>query len=179
MKLYLWLLLSISMLLTLTSCSESDPCDDIVCVNGECINGNCDCDTGYTGSDCSVEQTPSTIDIILTLNSCPGVGVGGAPWDLLDGPDIFLEFNAEGGGDYTRTQTRLNHNCIDPIVFESVKLRFPQLRYNFTLIDEDNLANDIMGQFTFVPYESGGGFPPRSVFDNSGFEFTLDFNYNF
>ena len=34
--------------LTFSSCSEevADPCDGIVCVNGDCVNGNCDCEQG-------------------------------------------------------------------------------------------------------------------------------------
>ena len=29
-----------------------DPCKDVVCVNGECVEGTCVCDAGYEGTDC-------------------------------------------------------------------------------------------------------------------------------
>ena len=32
----------------------SDPCKDVVCNNGECVEGDCVCDAKYGGTDCSV-----------------------------------------------------------------------------------------------------------------------------
>ena len=43
-------------LFLVTSCNE-DPCDAVVCYNGGvCINGNCDCPPGFTGSSCENED---------------------------------------------------------------------------------------------------------------------------
>ena len=39
--------------LSLTSCA--DPCKDVDCNNGECVEGNCICDDGYEGTNCDVE----------------------------------------------------------------------------------------------------------------------------
>ncbi len=35
--------------------SCSDPCKNVECNNGLCLEGTCLCNTGYTGSDCSTE----------------------------------------------------------------------------------------------------------------------------
>ncbi len=39
--------------LTLTSCA--DPCKDVNCNNGECVEGDCVCNGGWEGSDCLTE----------------------------------------------------------------------------------------------------------------------------
>lgn len=31
----------------------TDPCKDVVCNNGECVEGDCVCDAGYEGIDCA------------------------------------------------------------------------------------------------------------------------------
>lgn len=41
--------------------SCTDNCEDVTCVNGECIDGTCECDPGFTGSDCSTVTSGSTI----------------------------------------------------------------------------------------------------------------------
>jgi len=41
--------------LCLTACEDdaADPCDNLTCVNGgTCVDGACDCPTGYTGTNC-------------------------------------------------------------------------------------------------------------------------------
>lgn len=38
------------------SCS-SDPCDDVICNNGDCIDGTCACDPGFEGVNCD-QATP-------------------------------------------------------------------------------------------------------------------------
>lgn len=39
-------------LLTFSNCS-SDPCKDITCAHGSCINGECQCESGWKGADCA------------------------------------------------------------------------------------------------------------------------------
>lgn len=31
-----------------------DECKDVTCVKGACVDGNCVCDAGYSGADCSI-----------------------------------------------------------------------------------------------------------------------------
>ncbi|MBT8189039.1 MAG: hypothetical protein HKN67_07335 [Saprospiraceae bacterium] len=42
------------MLALLSSCSK-DPCEDVNCVNGDCIEGTCNCLQGYEGLLCDTE----------------------------------------------------------------------------------------------------------------------------
>lgn len=43
------------MFLVYNSCK--DPCDDVVCKNGVCVEGSCNCDPGWMGEDCSVMRS--------------------------------------------------------------------------------------------------------------------------
>jgi hypothetical protein len=50
MKLGLVGVLAIAASLFLTSCN---PCKDVVCNNGDCVEGDCVCNAGYESDDCS------------------------------------------------------------------------------------------------------------------------------
>ncbi len=39
---------------TLLFAGCKDECKDVTCVQGACVEGNCVCDAGYSGADCSV-----------------------------------------------------------------------------------------------------------------------------
>jgi hypothetical protein len=41
---------AMALAVSFTGCT--DPCKDVVCVNGACVEGDCVCDAGYEGSDC-------------------------------------------------------------------------------------------------------------------------------
>lgn len=48
-------MIAVATVLFFNSC-EQDPCKDVICVNGTCVSGICDCDAGYEGSDCGTES---------------------------------------------------------------------------------------------------------------------------
>ncbi len=48
---FLFLSIILTAGLVVSSCS-SDPCDDIICVNGSCNEGICDCAEGWKGPSC-------------------------------------------------------------------------------------------------------------------------------
>jgi hypothetical protein len=50
MKFSLIAAFAIALAVSFTGCT--DPCKDVTCVNGECVEGDCACDTGYEGADC-------------------------------------------------------------------------------------------------------------------------------
>ena len=51
--LFLSMILGVIML----GCSEDDPCDAIDCgINGTCVTGDCECDEGYTGTNCETAK---------------------------------------------------------------------------------------------------------------------------
>ena len=45
----------LALLLGLFIGCEPDPCDDVACGPGNCVEGNCDCPDGFTGTHCEVE----------------------------------------------------------------------------------------------------------------------------
>jgi cysteine-rich repeat protein len=48
--------------------SSVDPCEDVVCVNGDCNTiGECDCDTGFTGDTCNT----TFVNCSLPSSNCP------------------------------------------------------------------------------------------------------------
>ena len=47
-------LLTTLFLATLLFAGCKDECKDVTCVKGACVDGNCVCDAGYSGTDCSV-----------------------------------------------------------------------------------------------------------------------------
>ncbi|MCY7410082.1 MAG: calcium-binding EGF-like domain-containing protein [Chitinophagales bacterium] len=53
----------------------SDPCKDIVCMNGgTCISGTCDCTTGYEGTDCSTESRTKFAGTWTAADACSSSG---------------------------------------------------------------------------------------------------------
>jgi len=51
MKKYLNQLLFIAVLV-IAGCGEDDPCEDVVCGQGICVEGTCECPEGYEGASC-------------------------------------------------------------------------------------------------------------------------------
>ncbi len=45
-------LIFLLILLLTISCKKDDPCDGISCVNGDCVEGTCACETGWKGALC-------------------------------------------------------------------------------------------------------------------------------
>lgn len=173
-----------TMSMLFTSCAkeeDADPCDTIVCVKGDCVNGTCDCDEGWSGSDCSNQITPSKIKITgIKLTRFPATDNGGG-WDVSSAPDIFVEISYNGTGifesllyydaDYTQEYTF----TINPYI----ELNNVTSQYTIRLYDYDDLdANDWMGGINFTPYFSTNGFPTTKTLDADGdvaFEVTYSY----
>lgn len=167
----------------LFACQKNDPCENITCLNGgACANGLCNCEEGYTGSDCSQEKTPSSITITaVTVTKWPATAAGGGGWDLLDGPDLTFSIRKDGADVYVSgifyedaiqgQQYRFQTN----IVLDS-----PDKAYQFLLYDYDDFdANDLMAQLSFVPFIEGLNFPPTGQADSGALAFELDMQYDF
>lgn len=90
------------LLLFLVACGGNDkvddPCLDIICENGDCVDGVCDCDSGWAGENCEVIQFPTSIvfsDLVINMPTPPGKDT----WDEAgpeEGADIIIAFYAEG-----------------------------------------------------------------------------------
>ncbi|MCS6917901.1 MAG: calcium-binding EGF-like domain-containing protein [Chitinophagales bacterium] len=62
--------LGFSTLMLFNAC-ESDPCKDVVCLNGgTCEDGTCDCAPGYEGDDCGVRSADKYVGTWSAVEVC-------------------------------------------------------------------------------------------------------------
>lgn len=171
-----------------TSCS--DPCKKTVCYNGYCANGDCVCETGYTGADCSVEVTPTRIKVSrIDVSGFPATDANGAGWDLNSGCDIYPIF----GNNTTTTvlydgRNSFEQNATPGTTYSwefntPINIDNPTDQHVISLYDFDDFdADDFMGGFTFTPYTKGEMFPSKLTIKNStisNLEFVLYVTYEF
>ena len=66
--------MALSTVLFLSSCK--DECKDVDCQNGgTCVEGTCECASGYEGSECQTQWRDKVVKVWnVTSNSCAGVG---------------------------------------------------------------------------------------------------------
>lgn len=63
--------------LTLAFASCGNPCRDVVCNDGFCVEGDCVCDQGYETSDCSVAFNEKFDGIYSLTETCDSTGANG------------------------------------------------------------------------------------------------------
>ena len=168
----------------MTSCKK-DPCDKVACLNGgTCANGICNCPTGYTGSNCGTEKTPTSVTVSkIILTNYPMVDGGGVGWDLSNGPDVFLSINQGStannvqfsGIAYDVTGSTITYITNFPYNFLN-----PSNTYTIGLWDYDSTsADDYMGGIFFTPNNYKSGFPATINLTYSSISMTLYVTWNF
>lgn len=66
--------LALSTMLFFSSCTP-DPCKDVTCLNnGTCNDGNCECVTGYEGTDCGTEVRAKFLGPYSVTDGCSASG---------------------------------------------------------------------------------------------------------
>ena len=93
-----------------TGCEPKEypnPCENITCLNdGECLHGNCVCQSGYIGELCETIQLPEAIYISeIVLTQYP-LFIENEPWDIgltipYCWPDIGLEITWPWGENHS------------------------------------------------------------------------------
>lgn len=165
------------------SCQKDDPCENITCLNGgACANGLCNCEEGYTGSDCSQEKTPSSITITAVIvRQWPATAPGGGGWDLLDGPDLTFSIQKDGANVYVSDVFFEDASQGQAYRFETnIVLSAPDKPYLFLLMDYDDFdADDLISQLAFIPYIEGENFPPTGSAESPNLAFDLEMEYEF
>jgi hypothetical protein len=171
---------------TLNSCKkeEKDPCDGVTCLNGgNCVNGHCDCPEGYTGSDCSNQDTPSKILISkVKVTKFPTYN-NGSDWDIWSaGPDIYIAL--WDGSSYIYVSQNFFEDA-DPTsdytfnISPALDLSDVLKQYQIVLFDYDSTSDDeFMGGVSLYPYSNTGGFPTTLYIDGGGsvaFEMTISY----
>jgi len=174
MKNLLFLVLIITALTIVTGCEKStttdtlneDLCAGVDCQNGgTCYLGLCDCSTGWTGSDCSTQVTPSKIQINkIVIRDFPQYD-NGSTWDLNSGPDIFVKFALGSNVIYTQPtvfQDASSGHSLTLTPSQPIIVTSPLSRYAIYLYDYDSGFggnNDYMGGVEFNIYSSTNNFP--------------------
>jgi len=164
-------------------CGEEDPCLNTDCENGGiCDDGECFCDLGWQGQNCTIEKVPASVSITgMTVNTYPVVDASGAGWDLASGPDLIFRISNASGVVYEHPTFRLDvvgEQRFD-FFFEMEKVT---LDHRITLWDYDDLsAWDLMGSVVFEPYAAGRAFPESLGWQNStgSVQITLELSYFF
>ncbi len=170
------LILGAFSLLLFASCKKDDPidpCENITCLNGgTCVNGECNCPTGYTGPDCGEQKTPSKIRISkIRVTRFPATD-NGAGWDLTSGPDIFVTMEYNGSDIYTHPEFYQNADPSQNYDFTpniNLNMDHPTDTYIIRLNDYDDFdPDDFMGGIQFIPYSDGNDFPATLFLDAGG-----------
>lgn len=105
------------------------------------------------------EIVPISIRITrITLTDFPATDANGAGWDVLDGPDIYIEIRLDNQTIYKHNQfyeDATPNNEYDFIPTTNINLDRPTNNYQIGLLDyDDNIsADDPMGVITFQPYQ--------------------------
>jgi hypothetical protein len=79
-------LLALAIALTTVFSACNDPCKDITCQNGDCADGECVCDPGYSGTDCGTAIN-SRFEGVYVLNENCVVGQNVTPYNVTLSPD--------------------------------------------------------------------------------------------
>lgn len=172
---------AIFLLVLLAFSCKKDPqeklCEDIICVHGACVNGECECPPQYTGPSCAQEVAPIKMKVgKIKITNFPPTAAGGAGWDTFDGADVYLQILKAGTviyesgyvenltGDYEFT---VNFEFTDPTATHQIAV----YDYDFGFTDDD-----FMGGISFTPYRSGQKFPTSYDVTCTGCVVAFDFS---
>jgi len=165
---------ALSFLMIFFNACKKDPCESTICVNGGyCANGDCVCPEGFTGADCSKQETPSQIRISsIVITGFPATDENGAGWDLTSGPDIYPVLYKDSEVIYSSSTHYPNANPALDYTFDlnpSASLSAPNDEYIIRIFDYDDIdADDYMGGILFTPYSSSNKFPTELNLDAGG-----------
>jgi hypothetical protein len=166
---------------------QKDLCDSVVCLNGgTCANGQCNCPTGYTGSDCSIEAMPTSVRInSMTLSNYPMTTTSGGGWDALagNGPDVFLTVNTGTSSNRNSFVSGIYNNVLGQSLFYTnglpLTLNDPNNYYTIGVWDEDTGAYEFMTGVYFIPNYFKTGFPATITLNTANMTVVLNVTWLF
>jgi hypothetical protein len=145
-----------------------------------------DCPTGFQGSDCNQQITPSKIIVnAVRVTKFPALDPGGASWDVADGPDIYFQMYTDADGIIYDQPTFFEDadasQDFDLTVTPPIEILNPTGEYGIQLLDYDDgvTSDDFMGGIIFIPYNSTNGFPTTLTVDGTLVTFVLELTYEF
>ncbi len=175
------------------SCSSDSgdtPCVPISCLNGGTSTADCGCDcpTGFTGSNCETQITPTQVKITkIRVTKFPDTKPNGGWWDILPNSDADIYLTLENSSlttIWTSPTYYSDATGIGTFYYDFVPttpIIFPNLSsgYIMNIYDRDTIGNEFIDFVAFNPYSSSGGFPTTKTFTNasSSFSFQLTLEY--
>lgn len=172
-----------------SGCNDCEPSD---CVNGSCADQTCQCDDGYLGQDCSIQQKPKAIRITrVELEELPDEPFEAQIWDDDTStakaylPDVVLQIRVGTSQDLTFTSVeRFSDTEERDFVFDemmNVRLDEPFQDFRLTVSDLDlPKPTPIYSMIISGYYSPTGGFPEVvSGTDSNGAIYTVFLNYEF
>jgi hypothetical protein len=183
----------IVVVMLIVSCSSDSgdtPCVPIACLNGGTSTADCGCDcpTGFTGSNCDTQVTPTQVKITkIRVTKFPDTNNGNY-WDTFPNSDADIYLTLENSSSvtifdsptYFQNATSNGVNYYDfvpttPIIITNVLSPYFMYIYDFDAVG----ADELMDFYVFNPYSSSGGFPTTKTFTNSSstFSFQLTLEY--
>lgn len=165
---------------------QKDACSGITCLNGGfCANGLCNCPTGYTGSNCSIEQTPVSMSITrIEVSNYPTLTTSGGGWDLSTGADPYIALSLgtsssslDGISGYKSDVTggMLSYTISPSKTITNLSSAWAIGFWDYDTPDPD----DFMAGIQFVPSSFKSGFPSSFTLTTSQITFTLYVTWNF
>ncbi|MCB0739256.1 MAG: calcium-binding EGF-like domain-containing protein [Bacteroidetes bacterium] len=190
MKNWLFGIAALFTLIFIGSCGS--PCDNVECVNGQCIDGICDCERGYTGEKCDEELTPAFVKIsTVTVTKFPFTPRNDAYWDLDDesGADLVIRISDNSKVYYKNTDIiGVKDNAEEGVdhVFP-VNVRIEKLDNDIIFQIEDFDVDDVTFEDTYQFMYSFkkklsdhiAGFPSTITFTDDRAEIVLAVTYAF
>ena len=181
-KTFLFTLLTLSLLLSCSSDSESEnisiiqpPCTPIPCLNKGVANAQCGCDCpqGYGGSNCGIALTPSKVTITkVVVKSFDNLNSNGIGHDLANGPDIYIKINRDATvlydhpSVYSNANAGLNTNyefILNPTL-QITNVNYPIILslWDYDMEDTPSNADDNMAFAAFFPFNESN-FPSSVI----------------
>lgn len=180
------------LLILLVSCSkdDNDSCTPINCLNGgtQTTDCGCDCEEGYTGSNCDTKLIPRSVKITnITVKKFPDTN-NGIWWDTFPNntdADIYITIENPSNIEI------YNH----PVYYEDASGLNVSYSYTLTpsliindvtglhwlsLLDFDTDQDDFITLLLFRPYDSSrDGFPTSVTIANAANTFECDFTLEY
>ena len=148
---------------------ETDPCEGKTCLNGGiCNDGTCACPTGFTGTDCGTQITPTKISIdSIRVTKFPALD-GTSTWDGSTfenpKPDIYAVVKAVGSSTELMHTQFIDNVDAQPYMLAVFPKDFTDIvqQYTIELYDDDTTTgDDLMGSIDFSLYSSTGNASAR------------------
>jgi|GEM_PF-1949115 len=150
-------LIVLSILLSTMSMSCSDQCKQNDCsYHGYCLDGNCNCDEGYSGESCHISITPSAVKLNeISILSFPSTQ-NGESWDSIGvagKPDVYFKLYMEEELLYKGVKIEENIELGHQKCTEKVKIILSNYNKTYTLKlydkDEGAIVDEYMCSLSF------------------------------